>query len=67
MGRERLGRGRWRTSSYSGSGGGNCVEVAAAGAVLVRDGKDPGGPRLAVGRAAWQAFTSSLKAGTRGI
>ena len=30
----------WRKSSYSGSNGGECVEVATAGAVLVRDTAD---------------------------
>ena len=34
----------WRKSSYSGSNGGNCIEVAAtARAVAVRDSKNPGG------------------------
>ncbi len=36
----------WRKSSYSGSNGGACVEVAdnLPGIVAVRDSKDPGGP-----------------------
>jgi hypothetical protein len=53
----------WRTSSYSGSNGGNCIEVAAAAgsAVAVRDSKNPGGPKLAVTAATWTAFTSQLK------
>jgi Domain of unknown function (DUF397) len=33
----------WRKSSYSGDNGGECVEVATAGAVLVRDTADRGG------------------------
>ena len=54
----------WRKSSYSGSGGGNCTEVAStSGAVLVRDSKDPNGPRLAVCAAAWQEFTDRVKTG----
>ena len=33
----------WRTSSYSGTQGGNCVEVAGHdGMILVRDTKDHG-------------------------
>jgi hypothetical protein len=54
----------WRTSSRSGANG-NCVEVAdyLAGAVAVRDSKDPSGPVLAFGPAAWEAFTASLKDG----
>ena len=38
----------WRTSSYSTSNGGDCIEVGAAPrAVAVRDSKDPDGPVLA--------------------
>ena len=52
----------WRTSSYSGSNGGNCIEVAAAAsAVAVRDSKDPAGPELAFPAAAWTAFAGQLK------
>jgi len=51
----------WRRASYSGNGGGNCVEVADAGRlVMVRDTKDPGGWTLAFSTDAWQAFTGSL-------
>ncbi len=50
----------WRKSSYSGSGGGDCVEVAAVGVVVhVRDSKDsenPDGGRLRFSAAAWAAF-----------
>lgn len=51
----------WRKSSYSGSNGGNCIEVAAASAVAVRDSKDPGGPELAFPAVAWTAFARQLK------
>jgi hypothetical protein len=52
----------WRKSSYSGSGGGECTEVATVpGAVLVRDSKNPDGPRLTFGREAWEAFASAIK------
>jgi len=42
---------RWVKSSYSGDGGGNCVEWApsvaqASGVVPVRDSKFPNGPHL---------------------
>ncbi|MFE4213611.1 MULTISPECIES: DUF397 domain-containing protein [unclassified Streptomyces] len=48
----------WFKSSYSGGGGGNCVEVAAlAEAVLVRDSKDTQRRPLAVSPSAWSAFT----------
>lgn len=54
--------GTWRKSSYSGSGGGDCTEVASIpGAVLIRDSKDPDGPRLVVRASAWQEFTDRMK------
>ncbi|MEV0491485.1 DUF397 domain-containing protein [Streptomyces atratus] len=51
---------RWFKSSYSGSDGGDCVELAAGpGAVYVRDSKVAGGgPVLRVGRGEWAAFVS---------
>lgn len=51
---------RWFKSSYSGSGGGNCVEVAVdSAAVHIRDSKAAGaGPVLRVGREEWVAFVS---------
>ena len=56
----------WRKSSYSGNSGGNCTEVAAAsGAVLVRDSKDPDGPRLAFGRDVWARFAARVRADVR--
>lgn len=37
----------WRKSSYSGSNGGNCIEVTTTpGTVAVRDSDDPHGPCL---------------------
>ena len=55
--------GNWRKSSYSGSNGGDCVEVGTAGsAVAVRDSKDPDGPRLCFAADAWQAFAEDVKA-----
>jgi Domain of unknown function (DUF397) len=56
---------RWRTSSYSGNGGGNCVEVGShGGMILVRDTKQGGqGPvcRYAVGQ--WRAFLAGVRNG----
>jgi hypothetical protein len=50
---------KWFKSSYSGSDGGDCVEVAAhPGAVHVRDSKDPEIPGLTFAPAAWSAFTA---------
>jgi hypothetical protein len=49
----------WFKSSYSGTEGGDCVEVAVqASAVHVRDSKDKGGPVLVVTPEAWSAFVS---------
>jgi hypothetical protein len=55
----------WRKSTYSGSNGGNCVEIAvlAGDGRVVRDSKDPGGPVLAFGPDDWRAFTVAIKAG----
>ena len=53
----------WRTSSYSGSNGGACVEVGKADlAVAVRDSKHPDSAQLAFTPASWKTFTAQLKA-----
>jgi Domain of unknown function (DUF397) len=52
----------WRKSSYSGSNGGECVEVASAEAVLVRDTADRNGPVLTLTAGAWRAFTAAIVA-----
>ncbi len=51
----------WRKSSYSGSNGGECVEVATAGAVLVRDTANRGGPVLTFTADVWRAFTTTIR------
>ncbi|MFJ5836567.1 DUF397 domain-containing protein [Streptomyces shenzhenensis] len=52
----------WRKSSYSGTNGGNCVEVAnLAALVAVRDSKYPESGRLAVAPEAWSVFLRALK------
>ena len=62
---DRLDRAQWRKSSYSGTNGGDCVEVARnlPGIVAVRDSKSPDGSRLAFAPAQWLAFTAGIKAG----
>jgi len=53
----------WKKSSRSGTGG-NCIEVAELpSAVLVRDSKDPEGPRLAFTQSEWRAFVDGAKDG----
>ncbi|WP_242911045.1 DUF397 domain-containing protein [Actinomadura terrae] len=52
----------WRKSSHSGGASGECVEVAGApGVVGLRDSKDPDGPKLVVGRAAFLGLISLIK------
>ncbi|MGH3191221.1 MAG: DUF397 domain-containing protein [Streptosporangiaceae bacterium] len=53
----------WRTSSFSGSQGGNCVEVAGHGRhVLVRDTRQAEtGPVLGFSAAAWRRFAGQVK------
>ncbi|MCG0290329.1 DUF397 domain-containing protein [Streptomyces sp. PSAA01] len=57
----------WVKSSYSGNGGGSCVEwapdLASAGIVPVRDSKDPYGPVLAFPVSSWSSFISAVKGG----
>jgi hypothetical protein len=52
----------WRTSTYTGNGGGNCVEVANdTSRVLVRDTKDRDGGTLAFTVGAWRRLTDAIK------
>ncbi|MFD0315153.1 DUF397 domain-containing protein [Streptomyces flavalbus] len=46
----------WFKSSYSDSSGGECVEVAIASAVHIRDSKAPARPHLTVSPAVWGRF-----------
>ncbi|CAM5238938.1 hypothetical protein SALBM135S_00709 [Streptomyces alboniger] len=52
----------WRKALAS-AGENNCVEVAdlKAGARAVRDSKDPSGPAVVVGPAAWGAFLGGVR------
>ncbi|MFJ1708628.1 DUF397 domain-containing protein [Kitasatospora sp. NPDC088346] len=61
-----VGAAVWRRSSHSDGTGGNCVEVDDATPGLVRDSKDPDGPRLAFPPAAWQAFVTAAARGEFG-
>lgn len=50
---------QWFKSTYSGSEGGACLEVASCPkAIHVRDSKNPGGPTLTTSPEAWAAFAS---------
>jgi hypothetical protein len=57
----------WFKSSYSGTEGGDCVEVAAATAVVhVRDSKAVAGAVVTVSREAWAGFVG-LALSERGL
>ena len=56
----------WRKSSYSGSSGGQCVEVAASGRVLVRDSKNPDRGRLGFSAQTWREFAARIKSDNAG-
>ncbi|MFD4866137.1 DUF397 domain-containing protein [Streptomyces sp. NPDC058412] len=52
---------RWFKSSYSGSQGDDCVEVATdTDTVHVRDSKVAAGPELAVTPASWGVFLDGI-------
>ena len=51
----------WRKSTYSGSNGGDCVEVASDRAVMVRDTTNRDGGTLAFSAAAWATFLGTLR------
>ncbi|QOV39218.1 DUF397 domain-containing protein [Streptomyces ferrugineus] len=48
----------WFKSSYSGSEGDNCIEVAVDQAIHVRDSKQPAGGQLALSPTTWSAFVA---------
>jgi hypothetical protein len=53
----------WRKSSFSGSNGGGCVEVARnlPGIIAVRDSKDREGPSLVFTPGEWRAFLDGVR------
>ncbi len=64
VGLEELAHARWIKSSRSGSGGGNCVEVADLDAHrAVRDSKNPTGPALTLTAMGWASFIAGVRAG----
>ena len=55
---------QWFTSSFSGSNGDSCVEVAhLPGGVAVRDTKDRALPAHRYATAEWRAFLTGVRAG----
>ena len=51
----------WRKSSYSDANGGQCIEVASANGVTVRDTANRGGGTLSFSADAWQEFLGTLR------
>jgi hypothetical protein len=52
----------WRKSSYSDGNGGQCVETASGGGVvLLRDTKQPDGPVLHIPAGAWRRFLAEQR------
>jgi Domain of unknown function (DUF397) len=51
----------WRKSTYSNANGGDCVEVASAEGMAVRDTTDRDGVTLQFTAEAWQQFTRRLR------
>ncbi|MFD1659879.1 DUF397 domain-containing protein [Streptomyces caeni] len=56
---------KWRSSSYSNTTGGDCVEVADdfPAAVPVRDSKNSAGPALVFEAGAWSTFVTAVRTG----
>jgi hypothetical protein len=59
MGKQQLESG-WRKPRRSGTNG-NCVEVASADSVMIRDTKDRDGVTLSIPADAWQEFVAGLR------
>ncbi|GGU35225.1 DUF397 domain-containing protein [Streptomyces violascens] len=55
----------WQKSTYSGPGGGECLEFSdsCTMCVPVRDSKNPTGPAVVFGPAAWTSFIDGVKGG----
>ncbi|MDL4772742.1 MULTISPECIES: DUF397 domain-containing protein [Thermomonosporaceae] len=63
-----LSTAHWRKSSRSGQGGQDCVEVADLSSIVaVRDSKNPDGPKLALGRAAFTSLIATIRTGAHDL
>ena len=51
----------WRKSTYSAGNGGDRVEVASDGMVLVRDTTNRDGGALGLSAAAWERFLGTIR------
>ena len=50
----------WRKATYSVENG-NCVELAAAGTVMIRDTQDRDGVTLTISVEAWRTFAARVR------
>jgi hypothetical protein len=50
----------WRKATYSVENG-NCVEVASAGTVMIRDSQDRDGVMLTIPAEAWRSFAARVR------
>ena len=50
----------WRTSTYSAENG-NCVEVASADTVMIRDTQDRDGVTLTIPAEVWRVFAAQVR------
>ena len=53
--------GDWRKSTYSDASGGQCIEVASDGVVMIRDTTNRDGGTLAFSAAAWERFLGTIR------
>lgn len=51
----------WRKSTYSSGNGGECVEVASEGSVMIRDTTNRDGGTLAFSATAWERFLGTIR------
>jgi hypothetical protein len=52
----------WRKASQSTENGGDCVELAPVSSLIViRDSKDPSGPKVFINRKDFSRFAADLK------
>jgi hypothetical protein len=52
----------WRKATRSADNGGHCVEVASTpSTILIRDSKDPEGPKLSMTHRDFRRFTDAIK------
>jgi hypothetical protein len=52
----------WRKSSRSNESGDNCIEIASVvECILLRDSKDPDGPKIVIGHGDFRHLANAIK------